>query len=147
MSPGLIWKTRLMAIFVVLSSAFGNLLLTVGMREAPEVTLDILSLLKPIFNPWVAAGIILLISWMLARMTFLSWADLSYVLPVTAIGYVVSALLGMIFLSEQINGPRWAGVALIVAGTTLVGLGKPHLEGSAKDSDEGGGKPASGGVQ
>lgn len=120
-----------MAIFVVCSNAFGNLFLTFGMREVDEVTFSVVSLIAPIFDPWVMGGIILLISWMLARMTFLSWADLTYVLPVTAFGYVVSAMLGKLFLAEQITPERWAGIGLIVAGTVLVGFGNPHLE-SAK---------------
>jgi drug/metabolite transporter (DMT)-like permease len=63
-------------------------------------------------------------------MALLSWADLSYVLPVTALGYVANALLGRYFLSEQISPQRWAGTLLIVAGTTLVGLGSPTSEGT-----------------
>jgi drug/metabolite transporter (DMT)-like permease len=61
-------------------------------------------------------------------MAMLSWADLTYVLPVTALGYVISAILGWAFLAETITAARWAGVFLIVAGTTLVGLGDPHAE-------------------
>jgi uncharacterized membrane protein len=60
---------------------------------------------------------------MMSRMTLLSWADLSYVLPVTAIGYALVALVGRVFLAEQIPLKRWAGIALIVAGVALVSLG------------------------
>jgi uncharacterized membrane protein len=56
-------------------------------------------------------------------MTLLSWADLSYVLPVTAIGYVLVALVGWLLLGEQIPLKRWAGIVLIVAGVALVSLG------------------------
>ena len=45
----------------------------------------------------------LLILWLLSRMTLLSWADLSYVLPVTSIGYVLVALAGELFLHEAIS--------------------------------------------
>lgn len=135
MSPELIWKTRIFAVFVVFSNAFGNLFLTLGMREADEVTFSVLSMIAPIFNPWVMGGITLLILWMLARMAFLSWADLTYVLPVTALGYVVSAILGKLFLAETITSTRWAGVGLIVAGTILVGLGSPHLDNAKSSSD------------
>ena len=53
-------------------------------------------------------------------MSLLSWADLSYVLPVTSVGYVLSALCGKFFLAEQISLTRWAGTLLIVAGTAMV---------------------------
>ena len=42
-------------------------------------------------------------------MTLLSWADLSYVLPVTSIGYVLTAFLGKYFFAEQITWQRWFG--------------------------------------
>jgi drug/metabolite transporter (DMT)-like permease len=71
----------------------------------------------------VALGVVLLIVWQLSRMALLSWADLSYVVPVTAVGYVVVALLGRIFLDERITMARWAGIVLIVGGVALVGGG------------------------
>ena len=57
----------------------------------------------------------------LSRMTLMSWADLSYILPMTAIGYVLSALAGKVFLAEHISLLRWSGTLLIVAGIALVG--------------------------
>ncbi len=74
-------------------------------------------------------GISLLILWLLSRMALLSWADLSYVLPVTSLGYVASTLIGRFLLDEQVTPLRWAGTLLIVAGTVLVGAGSPHTKG------------------
>ena len=121
------WKTRAFAILVILTNASGNFSLTWGMKHRSEaLTLSPLSYLQAIFSPWVALGIALLILWMLSRMALLSWADLSYVLPVTALGYVANALLGKWFLGENITAERWMGTLLIVAGTSLVGLGNPQ---------------------
>lgn len=97
------------------------------MHRVPEVDSPV-ALLAAIFNPFVLLGITLLISWLLARMAMLSWADLTYVLPVTAFGYVISAALGGIFQNETITSARWAGILLIVAGTVVVGLGNPRAE-------------------
>ncbi len=119
-------KTRLFVIIVVLSGAFGNFLLTWGLRRhETHLALSPLDYIAAIFDPWVAAGIALLIVWMLSRMALLSWADLSYVLPVTAIGYVVSALLGKFFLGERISPSRWAGTLFIMAGIALVARTRP----------------------
>jgi drug/metabolite transporter (DMT)-like permease len=123
MTPALRWKTRAFALFVILSNSFGNLFLALGMRASSDVTASPLEFIRAIFQPQVALGIVLLILWLLMRMAMLSWADLTYVLPVTAVGYVLSALLGRMFLNEQITAARWAGTVLIVAGTILVGLG------------------------
>jgi uncharacterized membrane protein len=121
------WKTRAFAAIVILSNAFGNFFLTWGMKHRSQaLTLSPFSYIQAIFSPWVAAGITLLILWLLARMALLSWADLSYVLPVTAFGYVAGALMGHFFLGEQITAGRWLGTLFIVAGIVLVGLGQPR---------------------
>jgi len=113
-------KTWICAAIVVLSNVFGNFFLKKGMpSELPTAW----SYIAVLFQPWVALGVVLLILWMISRMTLLSWADLSYVLPVTAVGYVLVALLGRIFLEERISLKRWTGILLIVAGVALVSLG------------------------
>jgi drug/metabolite transporter (DMT)-like permease len=118
------WKTRVFTIIVILSNALGNFALAEGMRG--RVTQSIPDYLRAIFTPWVIGGILLLILWLLSRMALMSWADLSYVLPVTSLGYVANAVIGRLFLNETITASRWAGTLLIVAGTMMVGIGSPH---------------------
>lgn len=72
-------------------------------------------------DPAVATGILLLILWLLSRMTLLSWADLSFVLPLTSLGYVLAAVFGKLFLNETVTGAHWLGTGLIFLGTTIVG--------------------------
>jgi uncharacterized membrane protein len=110
-------KTWICAVIVVLSNVFGNFFMKRGMPAQLTTPLEYVTVL---FRPWVAAGVLLLILWTLSRMALLSWADLSYVLPVTSIGYVLVAILGRVFLDEQISVQRWAGIALIVGGVALV---------------------------
>ncbi len=105
---------------VVLSNVFGNFLMSRGMKgRGSPVGLD---LIRVLFNPLVASGVLLLIVWMVSRMLFLRWADLTYVLPVTSVGYILTALLGQAFLGETITPWRWGGTLLIVAGAALVGF-------------------------
>jgi drug/metabolite transporter (DMT)-like permease len=111
-------KTWACAAVVVVSNVFGNYFLKRGMPASLDGPAAYVAVL---FQPWVAAGVLLLILWMLSRMTLLSWADLSYVLPVTSIGYALVALAGRVFLHEAIPPSRWAGIVLIVAGVALVG--------------------------
>src|SRR5215472_704931 len=112
-------KTWICAAVVVLSNVFGNFFLKRGM---PAELNGPLAYITVLFQPWVSLGVLLLILWMLSRMTLLSWADLSYVLPVTAIGYVLVALVGRALLHEQISAKRWAGILLIMAGVALVSI-------------------------
>ena len=117
------WKTRLFAAIVILSNTLGNFFITRGMSGMAVTADSAVRLIQAIFTPWVAVGVVLLILWLLSRMALLSWADLSYVLPVTALGYVANAMMGHFFLGEHVSVQRWSGTLLIVAGTMLVGLG------------------------
>src|SRR5579872_4120782 len=113
-------KSWICAAVVVLTNVFGNFFLKRGMPSQLPTPLHYITVL---FQPWVALGVALLILWMLSRMALLSWADLSYVLPVTSIGYVLVALTGKWLLHEQIDPRRWTGIVLIVAGVALVSGG------------------------
>lgn len=115
-------KTLFFIALVVFSNAIGNFLLSVGMKQQTAMA----SLLAPLLNPWVIAGIALLILWTMSRMALLSWADLSYVLPVTSIGYVLNALMAVVLLHETLTTERWMGTLMITAGTVLTGLGRPR---------------------
>lgn len=118
-------KTRLWAAISVVSNVAGNSALTHGMHELGQVGNTPFALIAALFHPWVAIGVALLIVWTFAHMALLSWADLSYVMPVTAIGYVVTAFAGTFFLGEIVSPARWAGIVLITAGVTLVGRTAP----------------------
>jgi len=92
------------------------------MKHVPEnLGIDPLAYLHAMLYPAVAGGIVLLILWLLTRMALLSWADLSFVLPLTSLGYVLAAVLGKVFLHEAVTPGHWIGTILIFAGTLLVG--------------------------
>ena len=118
-------KTRLFTALVVVSNVTGNSALTHGMKQLGDTGNSPLALIGALFHPWVALGVALLIVWTLTHMALLSWADLSYVLPVTAIGYVLTALSGKFLLGETVTVHQWAGILLITSGVTLVGLTRP----------------------
>ena len=127
-------KTRLFAAIVILSNTLGNFFIARGMRALAVPADSVLHLLRAIFTPWVTLGIVLLILWLISRMVLLSWADLSYVLPVTSLGYVANALMGHFFLGEHISLARWSGTLLIVAGTVLVGLGTHRAAAPSREN-------------
>ncbi len=107
--------TLLLTAAVVLANVIGNFALSWGMKHAPADAGIFASLIEPA----VVAGIVLLIVWTLLRIRLLGLADLSYVLPITAVGYVLNAAMGAVFLHEQISLSRWSGTILIVAGAAL----------------------------
>jgi drug/metabolite transporter (DMT)-like permease len=108
-------------VLVTLLKPVSNLFLAWGMRRMPiSMVAHPLHLLQALFDPFVTVGVIMQIAWLLLRMSLLSAADLSFVLPVTAAGYVISTILGRTILHEQVSMSRWAGAILISAGTALV---------------------------
>jgi uncharacterized membrane protein len=109
-----------LVVFVTLLKPFSNLFLAWGMKHQVPVSIaHPLFYLNVIFDPLVTTGIVLQCIWLLARMSLLSVADLSFVLPVTAVGYGISTLLGRFALHEQVSWSRWLGVVLISLGTGL----------------------------
>jgi uncharacterized membrane protein len=108
-------------VIVILLKPFSNLFLAWGMRHFPEtLSTNPLMYLRAVLDPLVAIGIGMQVIWLLMRMALLSVADLSFVLPVTAVGYVLSTFLARVFLHEQVSVERWMGTGLIFLGTALV---------------------------
>lgn len=119
---------------VTLCAAVGDSFLSRGMKEIGSVSLrHIPDLILAITNPWVALGILFLLGFFASYMTALSWADLTYVLPATSLGYVLLALIAKFMLHEQVTPLRWIGILLISGGVGFVTQGPeltrhPHLD-------------------
>ena len=116
------FRNRAFITIIVVTNSLGNLLLAMGLKHMPDF--DPVSVVgytaRFLTNVWILAGIALLIVWMIAQFSMFTWADLTYVLPVTASAYILTALLGKFFLGEKISFARWIGIALISAGVMFV---------------------------
>lgn len=109
---------------VVVFGACGDVLLSRGMKSVGAISLsNFHQLFGALLTPWVIGGICLLILFFVSYLTALSWADLTYVLPATAIGYVFMALMARFFLHEGVTLTRWLGIALITTGVGFVAGG------------------------
>lgn len=109
---------------VVVFGSAGDVCLKRGMSAFGEIALSNWHMLfQAIFSPWVAIGIVLLILFFVNYLSALSFADLTYVLPATSIGYVGMALLAKYFLHEEISPYRWIGILLIVLGVGFIARG------------------------
>lgn len=125
----------LILVLVMLTASVGDSLLSRGMSQVGPVDLHHLGRLwHALFNGYIVLGIILLIGFFASYMTALSWADLSFVMPATAFGYVVVALLSHFWLGEQLSRTRWAGIGLIVCAVGFVANGKPRTEEATEPS-------------
>jgi uncharacterized membrane protein len=110
-----------------MSNVLGNFALSQGMHHFGRMlSVSMLSLLGALSNVWVASGVCLLAIWMISQLSLLSWADLSYVLPVTAVSYVLTALLGAVALGEYVSTAHWIGIGMIFLGVMVVGRTAPR---------------------
>jgi uncharacterized membrane protein len=115
-------KTWFILLFFLALKAAGNSSMAWGMKMVPErMSMNPAIYLRAMLNPFVAMGVAALILALLTRMALLSLADLSFVLPVTAIGYVIAVFLGKMLLHETVTPQRWMGTLLIFGGALLVG--------------------------
>ncbi|HEY3188463.1 MAG TPA: EamA family transporter [Solirubrobacteraceae bacterium] len=118
-------KTCLVVLVAVVLGGTGHVLLAKGMRpigdltEAPSGRLGGM-ILRAVSNPWLLLGVALQASFFAIYLTLLSRADVSQVLPLTALDYIVVALLAQWLLGEGVTVVRWAGIAFIVVGVVLV---------------------------
>jgi len=118
-------------VLVTLLKPVSNVFLAWGMKELPaSLAINPLLFVRAMVDPMVIVGILMQIVWLLMRMSLLSVADLSYVLPVTASGYVISTLLGRVILHEQVSEWRWIGAVLISLGAALVASSPRNTEGT-----------------
>jgi drug/metabolite transporter (DMT)-like permease len=123
-------KHRISIVSIVVSNSIGNVLLGIGMKQMPEFeSTSILSYLVSLTtNRCVVMGTALLIIWMIAQLSMFTWADLSYVLPVTAAIYIVTAIVSKFFLDEQVSRCRWVGIVVISCAVLLVAETSPRTE-------------------
>jgi drug/metabolite transporter (DMT)-like permease len=120
---------RLQVIAVILIAtvcvAVGETLLSVGMRQMGKGGYEGLGLLTgALKNPFVIGGTLLMMLYFGLYSLTLSWADISFVLPFTALSYLLVAVFAKFLLQENVTPTRWLGTLLIVLGVVIVGLGE-----------------------
>jgi drug/metabolite transporter (DMT)-like permease len=128
---GLHLKTITLIVIMVSVAPLGDMFLGKGMKHIPPMAswgpVDVFRFFFQAFtSPTVWLGIGLLLTFFVAYMIVLSWADYSYVLPASSISILVVALLGSFVLHEVVKPTRWAGVAIICLGVFTVGRTSPR---------------------
>lgn len=131
------FKTYLLILIMIIAGPMGNLMLSKGMKNIGKITTkisspgDLVSVLARILSSgtiWL--GIAWLLTFFVAYMLVLSWADYSFVQPASAMAYAVVALLATLLLGEVVSPLRWAGIAVICLGVFVVGYTSPRTTGN-----------------
>jgi drug/metabolite transporter (DMT)-like permease len=118
-------KTAIVIAVAVIAQAVGNTLLSKGMKAIAALPafadgFSPMMIVSAMQNPLIWGGIILMLVFFACFLSALSWADLSFVLPATASGYILNVFFAGQFLGEPISQARWLGSVLIVGGVALV---------------------------
>ena len=133
-------KNYIVLALVVILQVIGNVFLSRGMRSVGSM--DNLSLtaicsygIRTVTNPWVMLGFSLLLAFFILYLTALSRLDLSYVLPMTASTYVLTALSAWLILGESVSSTRWAGTLAVTIGIVLITDGERRKAQGEKSSE------------
>jgi drug/metabolite transporter (DMT)-like permease len=118
-------KTTALILIAAIIGGTGHVMLSKGMRTVGDLTeapADRLGGMvgRALSSPWLLLGVTLQATFFFMYLTLLSRANVSLVLPMTAVDYIVVALLAQVLLAEVVTPIRWAGIGLIVAGVFLV---------------------------
>jgi drug/metabolite transporter (DMT)-like permease len=71
-------------------------------------------------NRKILLGITLEAAFFGALLYMLSIRDVSFVWPLTSLGFIVTTLAAQFLLHEKVSPGRWAGVLLIAVGASLI---------------------------
>lgn len=118
-------KTLVLVLIATMLGGAGHVMLAKGMKtigditEAPSHRFGGM-VTRALTNPWVLVGVAFQASFFALYLGLLSRADVSMILPLTAIDYIVVVFLAQMLLGEVVTPARYLGVGLIVAGVTLV---------------------------
>lgn len=118
-------KTLVLVMIAAVLAGTGHIMLSKGMKTVGDLTEAPTTRLggmvgRAVSNPWLLVGVVFQASFFFLYLTLLSRADVSQVLPLTAMDYLVVTLLAQFFLAEVVTPGRWFGVALIAIGVFIV---------------------------
>ena len=113
--------------FIVVSGTGGELCVSRAMKSIGEVhdfrpRALVQFVVRAMRLPWMWAGIAMMALGFFALLAILSFREVSFVVPVSALSYVVGAVGAKLFLGERITRNRWLGIAIVAIGVTLVCL-------------------------
>jgi uncharacterized membrane protein len=125
------FKTFVMILIMIIAGPLGNVLLGKGMKSVGTISIasasDLAHVVGGVFSSsFVWLGVASLLTFFVANILVLSWADYSFVQPASSMAYGVVALLSVFVLGESVTPLRWAGIAIICLGVFIVGRTNPR---------------------
>ena len=115
-------------VLIIVVGTWGELCLGRAMKQTGELvrfrpSAIVRLLYRALQIKWIWIGVAMMAVAFFSLLLLLSLEDVSFVVPVTALSYLVGAIGGIFFLGERVSGQRWIGIALVCVGVTLVVIG------------------------
>jgi drug/metabolite transporter (DMT)-like permease len=124
---------KLLTILLVglLFEAIGVVFLNKGLKEigdVPQVTaVEIARVVREgATNANILLGVLCEALFFAALLILMSRSDVSFIWPLTSLGFVLTTLAARIILHEHVSALRWVGVVLIVLGAGLITWTEKH---------------------
>src|SRR5688572_13734278 len=118
-------KLVIILVIGLILEAVGVVFLSKGLKqigEASQINLsEVLRLIGRGITNWnVVLGVVCEAAFFGTLLFLMSKGDVSFVWPLTSLGFVLTTLAAKFILHEHVSFVRWAGVLLIVAGAGLI---------------------------
>ncbi len=117
-------KTFLLMSALIVFSSLGEILSAKGMKEVGDVSFRPRELAGAIGrmarNRWLLACVGCLAISFFSFLSLLSYADLSFVIPLTAVTYLTNTIGARLLLKEKISAARWSGTLTVMCGVMIV---------------------------
>jgi drug/metabolite transporter (DMT)-like permease len=115
----------LLFFFIVTAGTGGELCVSRAMKSIGEVhdfrpRALLRFALQALRLPWMWLGVALMALGFFSLLAILSFLEVSFVVPVSALSYAAGAFGARAFLGEQISRNRWIGIAVVCIGVTIV---------------------------
>jgi uncharacterized membrane protein len=105
--------------------AIGVVYLSKGIKEIGEpetVTLKAIGSLiaRGLTNPSIWTGVAMELVFFISLLYLMSRGDISFIWPLTSLGFVITAIAAKFVLGETVSPVRWVGVLFIVLGAGII---------------------------
>lgn len=124
-----IWRVSMFALILVaiciVFGAVGQILMKNGMSQVGEIggltkLINMNTVLLMFTNTYVISGLVLYAMAAFLWLGALSNLNVSFMYPLLSLGYVLTAILGLMFLQEHVTWLRWSGIGLVIMGCFLI---------------------------
>jgi len=114
-----------LVLICVFAGAAGQILWKEGMSNLGRINgigdlLQVKTVWDIFTNKYIILGIILYAISVFLWLGAMSTLDVSFMYPLLSLGYIVTAILALVFIGENITLLRWAGIVVIIAGCFMI---------------------------